>query len=197
MFMSKTNPKAAVSLITRIFAPIIRLLSRRKTAVSDDTLTAATSSDLDNVSGSGVGNIDIPPSYYHSPDYIELVHQLGNMLEMAQSLSTAALSLFTEGIDKLRQLENILQSANKSMEKLSDPGKVKISDFVDEMRRHMKYRVCKGLEQYDDYYCSGAGNIDNIDETNFLRRRGVGLKTYQEFLSLREEYYKKFKKRTK
>ena len=109
------NPKAAVSLLTRkIFAPIIRLLSRRKTAENKD---------LDNAGNSEVGNID-NPQYYYPHELKNVMHRLDNTLEQVYSDFEKVRLLVTEGI-----------------EIMNNPEKIKLNDFIVAMRFSMSTRL--------------------------------------------------------
>jgi len=99
-----------------------------------------------------------------------------------------------EFMDKMIKVETLLVEAcalmRQGMEELHQPNKTRIMEFMHEMQRFMSTRLFMRLGEYCRD-CDGYSYLEDLSEEKFMKIRSAGEKTYKEFLSVKEEYYKR------
>ena len=125
--------------------------------------------DRNNVGNLAAGKTDIPQYYYP--------HKL---------------------IDAMRRLDETMGQAylliGEVIEILNEQGKIKLKDFIDEMRSEMSTRLYNAISGRNSYGGFDVEYLEDLDEKTFMGIHYAGRATYKEFLSLKEKYYKKIKK---
>jgi hypothetical protein len=112
----------------------------------------------------------------YPPELIEAMQRLDDTLYRIGNLVDEARVQLHEGIGKVEV-------------------KTRLRDFIFEMKPYMSSRLELKLMDYNRHRCDGNGYLEDLDEKTFFGIRGAGKVTYEDFLQVREKFYKTINKR--